>query len=165
MAQRQTTQRLPALTFHACPSHLSPTPRSYLQDLAELGLELKVGAALANGSPEGLLQGLHPSFSLLAQPRYPLVLPLTTEPLLFRLVHLAQVGRMTHITELGDLLLPSSPTLGCHSKCYPRGNSHCLGGHGFPQTENSGSFTCLLLPAHCRLVLGLLGGCRGPLCN
>lgn len=68
--------------------------------MAELGLELKVGAALANGPPEGLLQGLDPSFSLLAQPRHTLMLPFTSKPLFLCLVHLAQVGRGTHISEL-----------------------------------------------------------------
>lgn len=132
-------------------SCLSPTPHSYLQYLAELGLELKVGATLANGPPEGLLQGLHPSFSLLAQPRYPLVLPLSTKPLLLRLVHLAQVGWTTHITELEDTLLPLSSTPGCHSKCYPGENLYCLEnlrGDGFPEAQRRivGSCTCLLLP-------------------
>lgn len=86
-------------------THPPPLPLSYLQNLAELGLELKVGTALANGPPESLLQGLDPSFSLLAQPSHPLMLPLTTKPLLFCLIHLAQVGQRTYITDLGPMLL------------------------------------------------------------
>lgn len=107
MAQRLHTAPLPSLSMSASSCLFFP-PHSYLQDLAELGLELKVGAALANGPPEGLLQGLHPSLSLLAQPCHPLVLPLATKPLLLRLVYLAQAGQMTNVTELGDLLLPLS---------------------------------------------------------
>lgn len=107
------------------PSPTYPPPRSYLQDLAELGLELKVGAALANGPPEGLLQGLHPSFSLLAQPRYPLVLPLATKPFLLCLVHLAQIAQMTDITKLGDMLLPL-PFTQAATPNVTLGETHCL---------------------------------------
>lgn len=37
----------------------------HLQDLVELGLELKVGLALDNETLEGFLQGLHLGLSLL----------------------------------------------------------------------------------------------------
>lgn len=144
-------------------SHLCPPPHSYLQDLAELGLELKVGAALANGPPEGLLQGLHPSLCLLAQLCHPLVLPLATKPLLLRLVHLAQVGRMINVTELGDMLLPLSlaPKLPLQMLPWGKPLLSAEPGKGMdPETHRiMGLCTCYCYLHYCRSVFLLLGGC------
>lgn len=73
-----------------------------LQNVIELSLEFKVRFGFEDDLLQGFLEGLDSSFGFLAELCDALVLLLTAQALLLRLVHLTSTGNMTETRTLHD---------------------------------------------------------------
>lgn len=71
------------------------TTGTYLQNLVELSFEFKVWFRFEDDLLQGFLEGLDSSLSILTKLRNSLVLPLATEALLLRLIHLINTENLT----------------------------------------------------------------------
>ncbi len=77
------------------------TAATHLENMIELSLEFKVRFGFEDDLLQGFLEGLDSSLCVLAELCDSLVLPLTVEALLLRLVHLTSTGNVIECRNSG----------------------------------------------------------------